>query len=290
MSARRGFSLVEVLIAMAITALIMNTVSQALESTSKAVDAIHNLVESESTGPKVLELLREDLARLAVYDTKDYKLLKGDNEMIFGADADRLDLVVYSQSKVPFEVPGMRVPTRAAVNEIGYRVRESPLRKDFLELYRREDPMLDDRPLKGGSFTLMYDRVVSFDLGYAANPENSPAWKDNWDSESEESLPFAIRVFLEMEVQPRKSYESIGIMGANLSRLDFEDFMVIPEETRWRFRHRIHPTRVEEDDSSSEPTVPGSGEGEEAGTPSSVPSELEQGSGGGEAPAPTRGG
>ncbi len=290
MSARRGFSLVEMLIAMAMTALIMTTVSQALESTSKAVDAIHNLVESESTGPRVLELLREDLSRLAVYDTRDYKLLKGDNEMIFGADADRLDIVVYSQSKVPFELPGMDDLTRAAVNEVGYRVRESPLRKDFLELYRREDPMLDDRPLKGGSFTLLYDRVVSFDLGYAANPEHSPVWKDNWDSESEESLPFAIRVFLEMEVQPRKSYESIGIMGRNLSRLDFEDFMVIPEETRWRFRHRIHPTRVQSDDSTDDPTVPGSGEGDETETPSGVPPELEQGNGRGETSAPTRGG
>lgn len=280
---RAGFTLLEVLIALAITAGIMTAVSMTLDGVRKAVDAIHNIVESENTGPRVLDLIREDLSRIAVYDAANYTLLQGENEILYGADADRLDFVVYSPSKVPVRLPGQDDPTKVALNEVGYRLRENPVRKDFLELYRREDPLIDDRPREGGSYTLLYDRVVNFDIGYATTPELSPVWHDNWDSTREEALPHAIRISLTMEVQPRRSYESLGIMGANLSRLDFEDFLVIPAETRWRFRHRIHPQRPagpgEEGAEGGEGPSPGEGgAGEGAG---SVPAELPGAGGGG---------
>ena len=252
MRRRAGFTLIEVLIALAITTSIMAAVIQTLDSVRKGVDTIHNLVETENVGPRILEQLREDLSRLAVYDAADYKLLKGENDLAFGVESDRLDFVIYSESKVPFELPGQDKAVRAPLNEVGYRLRPNPNQKDFLELYRREDPLLDDRPLQGGAYTLLYDRVVSFDVTYAAQPELSPLWKDDWDSESERALPYAIKIFLQIEVQPRRSLESLGIMGANLARLDFEDIVVIPPETRWRFRNRMHPAR---------PEVPGSGEG-----------------------------
>jgi len=280
MSARRGFSLLEVLIALAITTSIMAAVIQTLDSVRRGVDTIHNLVETENTGPRILEQLRTDLRRLAVYDVADYKLLKGENDLAFGVESDRLDFVAFAESVVPFEPPGLD-PVRAPLNEIGYRLRPNPDRKDFLELYRREDPLLDDRPQEGGSYSLLYDRVVSFDVTYAAQPEISPLWKDDWDSEVERALPFAIRVVLEIEVQPRRSLESLGIMGANFARLVFEDVIVIPPESRWRFRNRLHPQRPGGDPADQ----PAGAEGQPGGEGQVLPTSGVSPDGGGVRPA-----
>ena len=58
----------------------------------------------------------------------------------------------------------------------------------------------------------------------------------------EAQLPYCIELNLQLEIQPRKSAESKQILGANRARLEFTDFLVIPEATRWKFRNRLYPT------------------------------------------------
>jgi len=53
-------------------------------------------------------------------------------------------------------------------------------------------------------------------------------------------------------VQPRRSLESLGILGANRSRLAFDDWFIIPDATRWVFRNRLHPTLTGEPNSNPE--------------------------------------
>lgn len=238
---RRGFTLMEVMIALAIMGMVMATVMQTVDQTRSAVDAIHNVMETENTGPLLLSTIRRDLESIAVYDAAEYKVLKGVNQTQIGAEADRLDLIVRSRGSVPIDLPSRIEPVFAPINEVGYRLRQNPLRPDFLELYRREDPLVDEDPFRDGTFTLLYDRVISLDLRYTAEPDYNPVWVDSWDSFERESLPFAVDIFLEIEIQPRRSLESLNILGANRARLEFEDVVHFPEETRWRFRNRIHP-------------------------------------------------
>ncbi|MDP6850436.1 MAG: hypothetical protein QF524_05820, partial [Planctomycetota bacterium] len=93
-----------------------------------------------------------------------------------------------------------------------------------------------------GLFALLYDRVINFDVGYYSEPGIDPYREDSWDSTERESLPYAIEVRLDIELNPRRSLESLGILGTNRARIEFEDFLTIPETTRWVFRHRLHPT------------------------------------------------
>jgi hypothetical protein len=87
-------------------------------------------------------------------------------------------------------------------------------------------------------------------------------------------LPFLFEVSMELEIQPRKSSESRLLLGANRSRLEFQDFLRIPEPVRWSFRNRIHPTVPGEDEAEqgttgTEPSVEQSDilRGSEASTP-----------------------
>ncbi len=238
---KRGFTLMEVLISLAIMGMVMATVMQTVDQTRKAVDAIHNVMETETTGPRILDTMRRDLDSLLVYDAAEYQILKGVNQNIMGAEADKLDLIVQRRGTLPVTIPNSKEPAYAPINEVGYRLRQNPFRPDFMEFYRREDALVDDEPFRDGSYTLLYDRVISLDIRYADEPELNPVWKDSWDSMERQALPYAMDIFLEIEIQPRRSLESLHILGANRARLEFEDVFHFPEARRWRFRNRLHP-------------------------------------------------
>ena len=242
MRARAGFTLMEIMVALLISAMVVTSVLVSLDYTQRAVDAVHNIIETESAGPRVMALLRSDLARLAVYDRREYTVLKGENDSIRGADADQIDFVCQRRSTIPFRDPVRNAEVYAPLTEVGYRLRLNPRLGDFLELYRREDFFEDDKPYEDGEFTLLYDRILNFDVRYYERPEVDPVWEDEWDSTERQGLPFAIEVRMELEIQPRRSAESLGILGSNRSRLTFEDIVPVPEEVRWVFRNRLHPT------------------------------------------------
>ena len=259
MRKQHGFTLIEVMVAVLITGMLMVSVMTNLDATRKAVDTIHNVMETENTGPRILDLMRADLDRLAIYDAYQYKLLKGESETVLGADADRLDMIVYGRTRAEFEIPGLDRPIHAPIAEVGYRLRTNPTRSEFLELYRREDALVDEDPWRDGSYSLLYDRVVSLNLRYAKKPDHNFVWEENWDTEQEETLPYAIDVFLEIEVQPRRSLESLGILGVNRARLDFSDLLLIPSHQRWIFRNRLHPTVPEIGAAGQAPGAGGTG-------------------------------
>lgn len=261
---KSGFTLMEVLISLAIMAMVMTTVMQTVDSTRMAVDAIHNVMETENTGPRILDRMREDLENIAIYDIDQYRLLKGEDQSLLGAEADRLDLLVADRGRIPVDTMGLSDERQrfAALNEVGYRLRQNPRRQDFMELYRREDPLVDADPFRDGSYTMLYDRVVGLQIRYCAEPDLNPVWIDDWDTEIRQTLPFAIDIFLEIEVQPRRSLESLNILGANRARLEFNEVYHVPERTRWKFRHRLHSTIPGEGGAGTE-----GAEGEQEGLP-----------------------
>lgn len=272
---RAGFTLIEILVVILLSGMAMVAVLGNLNATRGAVDAIHNVMETESTGPRVLDAIRGDLARLALYDAAKYQVLKGESGNVTGADADRLDLLVRGRSRLPFAAASSREDLHPPLCEVGYRLRPNPMRTEFLELYRREDALVDEEPWRDGSFALLYDRVVSFNLRYLAKPDYNLSWDEQWDSEEREGLPFAIDVFLEIEVQPRRSLESLGILGANRARLSFSDLMLIPSHQRWIFRNRLHPV-LPEPEAAADGAGAGTGAG---GAPTGLPGNSENAGG-----------
>lgn len=237
-----GFSLMEVMVSLFISAMIMTAVLSTLDSTQKAVDAIHNLIETESSGPRLMALLRNDLSRIAVYDVDAYEVFRGTSHTIHGADADRIDFLAYARSKNPHWDVMQGAYIRSPLVEVGYWLRRRPNSSDFMELYRREDFMHDEEPFIGGNWGLLNNRMINFSVLYSSKPAYEPSWEEEWSSFDQAGLPFLMEVVMELEIQPRKSSESRILLGANRSRLEFKDYFTIPEPVRWVFRNRIHPT------------------------------------------------
>ena len=210
-----GFTLIEILIAMLITSIIMVTVSTTLISTMGARKKVSALTESTEAGARILNLLERDLNGLWTHNIKDNRVLIGRNMDLAGPPADRLDFITNTDSIAAIEKTDETL-AHASICEVGYWLRSNPRDSLLMELWRREDPMVDDDLVRGGTFQLIHDRLRSFSVIYYKSPGREAEEFDDWDSSTEDSLPRVIKIEFTIE---RK------ISGAEVTQsAEVEDF------------------------------------------------------------------
>ena len=184
---RGGFTLIEIVLAVALCALVMTLVYGVVLSTIQAAGQIEELTHGSEIGPAILALLREDVGA-AFLPGKDQDYFVGQER----SGRDRLDFVssapVYAAETTGGE------PKIHSVSEIGYQVKESP--EDGLVLYRRVDPFVDAEPLRGGRLMAIAP-VTSFKVSYFDNG----AWTNSWSSQKNgHRLPSSIKIELKMRI------------------------------------------------------------------------------------------
>ena len=64
---RAGFTLIEVLLVLLIMSGILVTISQILSAARTSRDTIHNIRETQLSGPAILDLIEEDLRGIYVF-------------------------------------------------------------------------------------------------------------------------------------------------------------------------------------------------------------------------------
>jgi prepilin-type N-terminal cleavage/methylation domain-containing protein len=202
-----GFTLVEVLIAILLTALIMSSVMGVLHDAMNSRDAIHNISQFQRAGPMILDQIETDIRSLAPYNVAGRKCFLGKKNAIRGADADTVDFVVMRGASVEnlFTDSILRTerPLETPLCEVGYHLRQNPRETMFMELYRREDPLLDEEPYKGGTYQRIYDKITNFKITYFADPGSQGRSEDTWSCEDKEMLPQRMQIDLELEIEPR---------------------------------------------------------------------------------------
>src|SRR5690606_38532841 len=214
-----GFTLIEILLAIAITAMAMVAVSGAFLGTLRAQYEIENLNSSTEGGQRVITLVERDLRGLWHHNIANNAVLRGRNMDIGGYDADRIDFLTTSDA-VTGVIDNSNELAFPSVCEVGYWLKENEEIPGLLELWRREDPMVDDDILTDGRFQLVSDRIKSFNityfetLGYDAEPI------DEWDSSREGKLPRRIRIEFTIH---RKVGNRNEISGAEID--DYEDIL-----------------------------------------------------------------
>jgi len=190
-----GFTLIEIVLAVALCTIVMALIYGVLHSTIQAAERIDELTHGSEIGPAILAQIREDVGAAFLPGT--------DQDYFVGQDRsgrDRLDFVS-SAAVFAAETPGSE-PTVHTVNEIGYQVKEGPSAEDGLVLYRRVDPFIDAEPLRGGRLMAVAEQVTSFKITYWSGAEWLPAWVA---SKLDNKLPSSIRVELKMRVPDRKA-------------------------------------------------------------------------------------
>ncbi len=232
-TARAGFTLVEVLITLMIMSGIMVALTEILTAARNARDTVHNVLETQTAGPAILDLVERDIAGILTYDTTRALQLRVKNRVVMGFDADSIDFVTSSDSMVLHQLDDRFV--RADFNEVGYRLRPAPENDQFLEIYRRESFGIDEEPFDGGTFQYLHDRVKGFDVQVYRKdgPEEEPVDQWNADSGTEDiGLPARIEITLTLELAPRIVHEQLRVAPVDRRTVVYKRVIRLPESLR----------------------------------------------------------
>ena len=172
----RGFTLIEVMISVAVLAMIGGV-------TYKSFDAAYSLKQRIERGAERDQTIRASLSRMARevsmaflsehYDKKRYRQrptvfrLKGrhgDDDLLFTSFAhERLQVDAKEGDQAVFEYTLARDPDNGNTN-----------------LYRRVNPIIDEQIERGGERSVLAEDVVKFEVG-CWDPKDRE-WRNEWDS------------------------------------------------------------------------------------------------------------
>jgi len=228
--ARAGFTMIEIVIAILISALIVTSLGMILTATVDAKISVEAESRARRLGPNIIAAIARDLRNAWATGPDenveiDGSWFVGDHN---GGDDDASDEIWFVTSVDSY----MRYEGISSdLTEVGYYVKPndapdgSPL-EGLYSLYRREDFSVDKRPDEGGLGIKMHDRVVSFRVWYYDLPRDavmedgsldptaleevvargSSTELDSWDADEEGRLPYAVRVELILDATPIDAY------------------------------------------------------------------------------------
>jgi len=216
---RAGFTLIEVLLTLVIMTGIMITVTTILNVARQSRDTIHNIQEQQLAGPAILQRLEQDLRGLFLYDRDPRHALLVQNRMLSGLEADTLNFVSATDGLIPWRERPNDPFRRADVNEVGYVLRPSPSSDEFLELYRREDFGVDDKPFEGGQYALLHDRVKGVTIRLYREDGVEAEEIESWGSDNDEfvGVPARLEIELTLELAPRLAREQLVVTRSEVT-------------------------------------------------------------------------
>ncbi|HMN95607.1 MAG TPA: prepilin-type N-terminal cleavage/methylation domain-containing protein [Phycisphaerales bacterium] len=181
-----GFTLVELLVAGIVIAVVMGGVGMALAQIGRARESARVRLEAYLRADAALDILRRD-AQSVMRDGDLFLtrvLLTSGAVRRYGIEYDRDELLLFSTSiraARPIEFNG-----EGNEYEVQFRVLEDQLGS---ALWQRRDPIPDDSPLGGGVATPLIDGII----GLGIEAYDGLEWFTEWDSD-ESGLPWAFRI------------------------------------------------------------------------------------------------
>lgn len=186
---KRGFTLLEALLAVALSSLLMLAVYVTYFSINRSIEAASEEQDVLETGRILLELIKQDLRGITILNDASFigKLIKKEGD----EPVSKLDFVTSSSmGENPF-----------GYSEVGYY-----LIKDLSDKYvliRREAKEVKGDPTEGGVFYELTQMVTSFKLSYYDGFD----WLEEWDSRSSGKLPKQVRIFIKVKDEKGNSKE-----------------------------------------------------------------------------------
>jgi len=198
----RGFTLVEVIIAVAITAVIGVTVAGSFR---RAADA-RELAEAQDerfTGARLaLSRMAREVTEAFLSEHYDRKRFRERLTVFRGKDSGDRDELLFAT----FTHARLRRDAKESDQAVvEYRLDPNPERPGEQALFRREKARLDDEPDRGGTRALVLEHVKGFDAQFWDWKKQE--WVREWDSSTVErqgTLPTRVRLRLRLAMPDGK--------------------------------------------------------------------------------------
>ncbi len=185
----RAFTLLELVIAVAITALVMAMVGGILMSTLEADEKVNQALSAEKVGYGVVSLIRRDLEACYTYalGAQSFKGERGTE----GSVADRMAFVSAVEGD-----PDPQSGRRPKFQRIGYRLKQEQ-NGNVLALYRYAEPYTStkDDPLAAGQYAFVATGLKSLKFSYLDGKDKT--WKDDEWKETDR-VPIAVKITVEL--------------------------------------------------------------------------------------------
>jgi general secretion pathway protein J len=190
---RRAFSLIEVVVAMALLALMGTLSFQTVLGSLDARDRLEADDEMNQAARIALSTIKRDLS--LAWLTPNIQAVASYRTLFVAQDEspDKLFFAAMSHQRLH---QGAR---ECDQTEITYWTEEDPTNKDALVLLRREAPRIDHEPEKDGAILPLAYGLKRFDVRFQDPVDNE--WRDDWDTTGTETpgrLPRAAQVILEV--------------------------------------------------------------------------------------------
>jgi len=192
---RRGFSLIEVVIAVAITAMIGTLIASSFYTGFRA----REIVGAETDRYRMLRVamtrMTREIGAAFVSDRYDLKRYRDQN--------DRPTNFIGEENKLLFtSLAHQRLYTDAKESDqmvVEYSIKDSQDRetRGRKDLMRRENPVVQDKMDRGGSEEALYEGIKKIEFAYWDSEKKE--WDDEWDTrrpERKSVLPTRVRITL----------------------------------------------------------------------------------------------
>jgi general secretion pathway protein J len=188
-----GFTLMEVMVAIAILAMVSTLIWTAFAQTSRAKKVVEASNDRYHQAMIAMRRICSDLSM--AYITQNINQQAITTESVFighNDDPDTLDFMAFAHRRRLKDVK------ESDQCELGYRLVEDPEDRDRRNLVRREAFQVDDEPEKGGRTQILLEDALEFDLEYYDPAMDQ--WEKEWDTTQvtghPNRLPTQIRVKL----------------------------------------------------------------------------------------------
>lgn len=193
---QRGFSLIEVMIAITVLALISGLLFTAFSSLKRSKEGVARVSERYREGRMAMGRITHELESAYTSKHLPIDLSLATQRTIFKAKqdspADRIDFNAFVNRRIDRDVP------ESDQAEVSYYGEESPHEPGQIDLIRRINPRLDLEPTLGGLAQVLATDIDLFDLKFLDPLLGT--WVEEWDTSTAvgqfERMPLQVKIHL----------------------------------------------------------------------------------------------
>jgi general secretion pathway protein J len=198
-----GFSLIEVMIAITVLALISGLLFTAFSSLKRSKEGVQRVSERYREGRLAMGRISHELESAYTSKHLPIDLSLATQKTIFKAQedspADRLDFNAFVNRRIDRDSP------ESDQAEVSYYGEESPHEAGTIDLIRRINPRLDLEPTLGGRAQVLATDIDLFDLKFLDPLLGT--WVEEWDTSTTvgqfERMPLQVKIHLVLNGGPR---------------------------------------------------------------------------------------